>query len=65
MIIIFATTPDIGLDQKVADDICQQLTGNQTAVAVEDYEMNGRLICELPTFDSTQNIIFRTNGGEE
>jgi len=65
-IMIAVTAPDIRLDQEVADDICQQLTGNETAVAIEGKKDNyHKLVCELPSFDSTQNIIFKTNGDED
>ena len=56
---------DIRLDQEVADDICQQLTGNSTTVAFnEDFgsAFGGKLVCVIPSFDSTQNIIVKTNG---
>ncbi len=64
-ILVFWLVPDFNLDPEVADDICQQLTGKDTAVAVEgNGEDYGKLICELPSFDSTQNIIIRENGGQ-
>ena len=60
---------DINLDQEVADDICKQLTGDQTAVAERFYDKynkpHNKLICKLPTFDSTQNIIFKLNSEED
>ena len=56
---------DIRLDQEVADDICQQLTNNSVAVALNEFEVGmvkgGKLICNIPSFDATQNIIIRTN----
>ena len=46
------------VEKEVANDICFQLTGNDKAVSlVEDK----RFICELPSFDHTQNIIVRNN----
>ncbi len=55
---------DIRLNQETADDVCRQLTGNPTAIAsdeiVEIYD--GKLICTVPSFDSTQNIIVKGNG---
>jgi hypothetical protein len=60
-------TPDIALTQEVADDICYQLTGNNSVASV--YEPNnigeGKLLCEIPSFDNTQSIIIRQNGGEK
>lgn len=49
---------DIVLDQETSNDVCKQLTGNSTAVASSDYF---KLICTIPSFDSTQNIIVKTN----
>lgn len=56
---------DVTLSQETADDICRQLTGNETAIA-EDSSSNvdvpsGKLRCVLPSFDSTQNIIIIEN----
>ena len=50
---------DILITQEVADDVCQKLTQNETATA--DYTSEGKLICELPSFDATHNIIIRKN----
>lgn len=48
------------LPQEVINDICFQLTENSTVVGlVED----GKLVCELPSYDSTQNIIVKMNNG--
>jgi len=58
--------PEINITQETGDDICKQLTGNQTAVATigEDSGEYGKLICELPSFDATQNIIIKRNSEE-
>ncbi len=59
--------PDISLSQEVADDVCQQLTGNQSAIATQEkedlsfFKRQGKLVCIIPSFDSTQNIIIKTN----
>jgi len=46
------------LDKEIANDVCQQLTNDSTAIAlVEDR----KLVCEIPSFDATQNIIVRQN----
>ena len=53
----------IEIDQEVLDDVCQQLTENKTAIGLVE-EGGSKLVCELPSFDSTHNIIVRENGGE-
>ncbi len=55
---------DIGISQETGDDICKNLTGNQSAVAYEIFEDNyrtGKLGCDIPSYDSTQNIIIKKN----
>ena len=54
-------TNTVEINQDVLDDVCQQLTNNSVAVSVIEY---GKLVCELPSFDSTQNIIVRGNDEE-
>lgn len=49
------------LEPEVIHDICYQLTGNSSVIGLVE---EGKLICELPSFDSTQNIIVRDNSGE-
>jgi len=58
--VIFAA--DIEISQETADDVCKQLTNDSTAVAENTQEQT--LICKLPSFDSTQNIIFKLNSEE-
>ena len=48
----------INLTQETGDDVCKNLTGNETAVATEH---NGKLTCKLPSYDATQNIIVEKN----
>lgn len=51
------------LNQSTADTICQNLAGdNVTYHAVSE---EGKLVCEKPSFDNTQNIVFRNNRGKE
>ena len=54
---------DIALDQETGDDICRQLTGKSTAVASDEAKKiyDGKLICTVPSYDSTQNIIVKSN----
>ncbi len=47
------------ISQETGDDICKQLTGNETTIAEDDGY--GNLICELPSYDETQHIIIRSN----
>ena len=48
----------INLTQETADDVCKNLTGNETAVATS---FKGKLTCKLPSYDATQNIIIEKN----
>lgn len=53
---------DISLNQEVADEICMQLTGENFAVASDDYNENGyghggSLICDVFSEGSTKGII--------
>jgi len=52
--------PDIGLSQETANDVCFNLTEIDGVVAVPNADY--KLICEVPSFDSTQNIIIKENG---
>ena len=58
---------DIELSQETADDICVQLTNNSAAVALNLYnsEWRNKLVCDIPSFDKTQNIIIRSNSDGE
>ena len=59
-IVIFTGIDSFQISQETADDICVNLTGNSTAIAKSEH---GKLICEVPSYDSTQNIIVRGNDG--
>lgn len=58
----------IDISQATANDICVQLTGNETAIAKDSWDtdaaIGGKLICIIPSFDSTQNIIIKSNQDE-
>ncbi|KKN58027.1 hypothetical protein LCGC14_0556850 [marine sediment metagenome] len=62
---IITGSSGIDISQETADDICKQLTGNETVVAYDGWNRNelvgGKLGCELPSFDATQNIIIKQN----
>jgi len=62
----------IKISQETADDICYQLTGNESVVAKDYWDFSndgieghpiekGKLVCELPSYDSTQNIVVMSN----
>ncbi len=63
---IFIT--DIPMQRKSLDEVCIQLTGNETAIFSIDidystYWGNNKLVCDLPSYDSTQEIIIKSNLG--
>lgn len=64
-IAIESTATDISLNQETANDICRQITGDDTAIASNDLGSmsmdGGKLICTIPGFDSTQNIIVKSS----
>lgn len=58
----------IHLSQQAGDVVCQQLTNNTGAYAVNSYENKntqgqtdkaGSLICKLPSYDHTSQIIIK------
>lgn len=52
----------MSLDNATLTDICHNFTNSSLAT----YEIkNGKLICELPSFDSTTNIIIKKAGEEK
>lgn len=62
----FSTSPEyiIGLDNLIisnstAFDICYKITNNTAVVPIAE---EGKLICTLPTYDHSNNIIIRGNG---
>lgn len=65
-ILIGNANVDVRLNQETADDICRQLTNDSIAVGSDNVREGsygeGKLICLTPSFDSTQNIIVKTNG---
>ncbi len=58
-VIVYGESFDIS--QETGDDICRQLTGNESAVAKDS---GGKLICLIPSYDETQNIIIKSNQEE-
>ena len=57
-VVVLVSIEPIILSQETADDVCKNLTGNETTVATSD---QGRLTCKLPSYDATQNIIIERN----
>lgn len=48
----------IKISQETGDSMCLQITNNSATVATSEY---GKLICTVPSYDHTQNIIVRSN----
>lgn len=57
--VIIVLLPDFNLSYETKKDICVNLTNNSAA---EPSVENGKLICEVPSYDSTTNIIVRKAG---
>lgn len=53
---IYHIYSNIFINQETANDICHNLSGNDYSIA---NSKNGKLICEIPTYDSTTNIIIK------
>ncbi len=65
-IIVEDASSQVKIDMETANDICKQLTGNESSVAKDSWKDDvvgneGKLICITPSFDSTQNIIIKSN----
>ena len=66
MIFITLVPQEILISQEAADDVCKQLTGNEFAIAEDEPNSlyGGKLICLIPSYDETQNIIIKSNQEE-
>ena len=62
-IMLLINIGDTTIQNNVLDDVCKQLTGNETAISTT-VSYGNQLICELPSFDSTHSIIVRQAGEE-
>lgn len=60
---VIAKTNGIDLTQETADQVCFNLTNKSGVVA--KYNVDGKLVCETPSFDSTTNIIIITKAGDD
>ena len=61
ILIKFASGP-IQLNQETANEICFNIT-NVSGVEAR-FSNDGKLICKLPSFDSTQNIVIEGSGSK-
>ena len=54
---------DRHLSDETMSEICRHLEpGNENYTEINAYaDINGRLVCEYPSYDNTQNIILKTN----
>ena len=60
MLFIIATVDNsLYISQETATEICQSLTNKTNVNAYTDE--NYKLVCEMPSYDDTQNIIIQTN----
>ena len=67
MVFVSFIIDDIRLNQETGNDICINLTGDMSAIAIDSMNdgvqgNSGKLICEVPSFDSTTNIIVKGAG---
>ena len=46
------------IDNSVGDTICEKITGNISTASTQ----NSKLVCTTPSYDSTLNIIIKSNG---
>ena len=60
------TNKYITISQETADDLCIGLTGNESAIAIDGWHKSsegiiekGQITCEIPSYDSTHNIVIR------
>lgn len=62
-------TSGFNISQETGDDICKNLTNNTDAIARDfnSYRIGeqpikkGGIVCELPSYDHTQNIVIKLN----
>lgn len=52
------------ISDSTLQEICQKLSGNET-IEYEVSTEDGKLICEAPSYDNTQQIIFSKNNEVE
>jgi len=57
-------TFDVRINKVTMNEICQKLNTNTTLenININAYaDRNGKLICEYPSYDNSQNIVFTSN----
>ncbi len=61
---------NLRINQQTGNDFCIQITGDENAIAKDwwSYGQNenrpiekGQLVCEIPSYDSTHNIVVKKN----
>ena len=57
--LVLMSLNEFTISKETAKDICINLTGNKT---VEASTQNGKLICTVPSYDNTTNIIVKRTG---
>lgn len=65
----FSPSGFLQISQETGDDMCKNFVGNETAIARDWWDYNsgqgliekGGIVCELPSFDLTQNIVIKKN----
>lgn len=60
-IFVFVEDNRLNISHETGDTICSQITNNSATVAST---LNGNLVCKIPTYDHTQNIIIKSNNAE-
>jgi len=66
ILLITGTLSGIQISKQTANDVCVKLTNNENAIAHLDESSlwNRKLVCEIPSYDSTQNIVIKYNNEE-
>ena len=63
-VIMQLTISPIIISQEAGDEICHKLTNNSLSVSSVNTQNKGKLICTIPSFDSTTQIIVKKAGAE-
>lgn len=61
---IFSFYYPVQLSQGTGNDICKKIVGNDS-MNMNSYSENGKLVCEIPSFDNTRAIIIKNSGEEK
>lgn len=60
---------DLRISQETGNELCVAVTGNESSIAQDSWDYQGeddriekgKLVCELPSYDSTHNIVIKMN----